>query len=165
MDDKLVTTEDQINSEKLFNPLANLTIDLPEYRLVGSLGQHRRKQIKMAKDVPNLNSIDYLTAKDSVVKSFLSNYLNKIANNKNTNNNINNNNGNNSSNETGNKKTFVKNFIDEIFSNTNYNDLKKQKLKQLQSQLWNEFVVNCSTNLSNKNDYINNLCKKHGIII
>jgi hypothetical protein len=117
------------------------------------LGQHRRKQIKLAKEIPALCSIDYITAKDSVVKSFLTHYSNnsKINNIK-----INN---------EANRKAFVKNFIDEIFSNTNYNDLKKQKLKQLQKQIWNEFVNSCSNNLVNRNDYINNLCKKNGIII
>jgi hypothetical protein len=154
LDDKLITTEEQLYSEKLFNPLGNLTIELPEYRLVNTLGQHRRKQIKMAKEIPNLNSIDYVTAKDSVIKSFLTYYSSntKISGNHNANN------------ET-NKKNFVKNFIDEIFSSTNYNDLKKQKLKQLQKQIWNEFVNNCSNDLINKTEYVNNLCKKNGIVI
>lgn len=153
LDDKAVTPEEQLYSEKLFSPLSNLAIELPEYRLVSTLGQHRRKQIKLAKEVPNLGSIDYITAKDSVVKSFLTYYSNNTKIN-----------GNQSNNEA-NKKTFVKNFIDEIFSSTNYNDLKKQKLKQLQKQIWNEFVNNCSINLVNKTDYVNNLCKKNGIII
>ena len=154
LDDKQVTAEEQNYAEKLFNPLGNLALELPEYRLVNTLGQHRRKQIKLAKEIPNLNSIDYITAKDSVIKSFLTFYINNGKLNASSQN----------TNDT-NKKTFVKHFIDQIFSSTNYNDLKKQKLKQLQKQIWNEFVNNCSNNLVNKTDYINNLCKKNGIII
>ena len=158
---------DNITINKEDNPIASLSIwkyyalyrlahllELPEYRLVNTLGQHRRKQIKLAKEIPNLNSIDYITAKDSVIKSFLTFYINNGKLNASSQN----------TNDT-NKKTFVKHFIDQIFSSTNYNDLKKQKLKQLQKQIWNEFVNNCSNNLVNKTDYINNLCKKNGIII
>jgi len=149
MDNKVISIEEQLFGEKLFGPLVDLTLELPEHRLTLSLGQHRKKQVKLAKEENSQNSIDCVTARESVVKTFISNYTAKKSS---------------SNPENQLKHGFVKNFIEEILSNTSYNDLKKQKLKQMAPQLWNDYLSSCVYDALNPTAYVNNLCKKHKIV-
>lgn len=143
IDNKLVQPEDQLYAEKLFSPLAELTLELPEYRLVSVLGQHRKKQIKQAIDEQNQQ------ARDSIVKSFLSNYPSYKP----------------QTYENQNKQEFIRMFIDEIISNENNNELKKQRLKQTKNQIWNQFLTNCLQDTLNPNEYVDNLCKRFNIVL
>ena len=57
-----------------------------------------------------------------------------------------------------------KSLLNEIFSQMNYNDLKKQKIKQAKKQIWSSFVDNCIQTTADPQTHVTNLCKKHKII-
>jgi leucine-rich repeat-containing protein 49 len=154
IDDKPISSFELSTAEKLFSPLINLILDLPENRIANVIGQHRRKQIKIAKEIQVATppTVEHIQARDIVSKLFLTSYVSpgKQAS---------------AQSELESRPMVVKAFIDEIYSNINYNDLKKQKLKKLQSQLWNQFVDKCVDDCLFSNDYVSSLCKKHGIVL
>ena len=57
-----------------------------------------------------------------------------------------------------------KNLLNEIFSQMNYNDLKKQKIKQAKKQIWSSFIESCIQTSADPQTHLTNLCKQHKII-
>ncbi len=158
IDDKPISPFEVSTAEKLFQPLSNLILDLPENRLANIVGQQRRKQIKIAKEIQvGAPTVEHIQSRDMISKAFLTNYIVSSANKQQS--------PNSATIEIDARPLVVKNFIDEIYSNINYNDLKKQKLKKLQTQLWNQFVDKCVDDVLYPGEYIGILCKKHGIVL
>lgn len=56
---------------------------------------------------------------------------------------------------------LLKNIYSQIF----YEDLKMRKLDQMRNQIWTHVLDRCMNNLSESDAYVNNLCKKHHIVL
>ena len=58
-----------------------------------------------------------------------------------------------------------KSLLNNIFSQMNYNDLKKQKIKQAKNEIWSQFVDICIKNSIDPQTHVSNLCKQHKIVL
>jgi hypothetical protein len=74
-----------------------------------------------------------------------------------------NNNNNKRSNTTNNEQSRT--LLSNMISQMNYNDLKKQKIKQTKNVIWSQFMNNCIQSLNDPQTHINNLCKQHKIVL
>ena len=67
----------------------------------------------------------------------------------------------NSTNESNNKLTMSRNLLNSIYSEMNYNDLKKQKINNSKGKLWSQFVSSCVEEKLAPEDHVKELCQKH----
>jgi len=58
-----------------------------------------------------------------------------------------------------------KSLLNEIFSQMNYNDMKKQKIKLAKNQIWSSFIDSCIQSSADPQAHVTNLCKQHKIIL
>jgi hypothetical protein len=63
------------------------------------------------------------------------------------------------------RKIQTKILLNNLLTQTNYNDLKKQKLREMRKQLLNEIVNACVSSSTNKEKHVEDLCKKHKIFL
>ena len=61
------------------------------------------------------------------------------------------------------KLTISRNLLNSIYSEMNYNDLKKQKIKNSKQQLWSQFVSSCVDEKLAPEAHVKELCQKHKI--
>jgi hypothetical protein len=125
----------------------------------------RQKLIKQAKELlvtsskekPNHARIEQLDSRDTVVRSFL-NYTQTQLLRRQTNS------GDSSLLATA-ATNESKELIENILKQTNHNDLKKQRLNQVKSQLWSQFVDMCHEAKSDPETHVSNLCKQHKLFL
>jgi hypothetical protein len=123
--------------------------------------------IKLAKEINKPPTAEQIVARDTVVKAVLALNQNQfIKNSQSLRLPTAINNG--SSLIDENKITSTKcskSLLNEIFSQMNYNDLKKQKIKQAKNQIWTSFIDGCIQTSTDPQTHVTNLCKQHKIIL
>ena len=63
------------------------------------------------------------------------------------------------------KSTVSQQLLKSIYSEMNYNDLKKQKIKKQKQQIWSQFLDACVREANDPQAHVADLCKKHKIAL
>jgi hypothetical protein len=126
----------------------------------------RKKIVKLAKETNKPLTAEQIVARDTIIKSVLALNQNQFIKSAqflrlpSTSNNV-------PLIDEG-KITSTKcsrSLLNEISSQMNYNDMKKQKIKQAKNQIWSSFIDGCIQSSSDPQTHITNLCKEHKIIL
>jgi leucine-rich repeat-containing protein 49 len=186
INNQMITLDDLRSSTELFAHLSNWALELPEYKLLAILGQDKKKVIKLAKEtsISKAQSAEQIVARDTVIKAVLALNQNQYvkstqslkttsqitgntldeATNTNTKSHAPNNSSSSNSLPQSSSLKCSKVLLDEILTQMNYNDLKKQQINQSKSQIWSSLMNSCMRSSTDPQTHVASLCKEHKIV-
>lgn len=110
----------------------------------------RKKLIKQAKekvDDPKwVPTVEQIIARENVIKTVMLHHQSQIS-------------------KMMSKSENSKNLLGELFSQMNYNELKKQKISQGKDQIWSKFVDKCVETSNSPEAHVKSVCKKYKIVL